>query len=56
MQGEEVRGEAAGVVAQITSPALDQHLPIIGLIENMNDLLKTLIGEKSFFFLCLFLI
>lgn len=42
-QGEEVRGEAAGVVAQITSPALDQHLPVIGLIENMNDLLKTLI-------------
>ncbi|CAI9740269.1 Protein inscuteable homolog [Octopus vulgaris] len=42
-QGEEVRGEAAGVVAQATSPAHEHHLPMVGLIDNMNDLLKTLI-------------
>ena len=44
---EAVRCEAAGVIAQITSPALDhcQHLP--SFIENMEDLIRGLTGEED---------
>ena len=43
-----VRSEAAGVVAQITSPTLDHYQHINGFIENMEDLIRSL---TSMFFL-----
>ncbi|XP_067947908.1 protein inscuteable homolog isoform X2 [Watersipora subatra] len=39
---EMVRSEAAGVVAQITSPTLDHYQHINGFIENMEDLIRSL--------------
>ena len=42
---EAVRGEAAGVIAQITSPCLDNFQHIAGFLENVDDLLGALIGE-----------
>nr|APU50763.1 inscuteable-like protein 274 [Saccoglossus kowalevskii] len=39
---EDVRTEAAGVIAQITSPDLDHYKHIIGFIENLEDLIKAL--------------
>ncbi|XP_070543128.1 protein inscuteable homolog isoform X3 [Ptychodera flava] len=41
---EDVRTEAAGVIAQITSPDLDHYKPIMGFIENLEDLVKALIA------------
>ncbi|XP_052810530.1 protein inscuteable homolog [Mya arenaria] len=41
---EAVRGEAAGVVAQITSPCLDNFQHIAGFLENVQDLLSALIN------------
>ncbi|XP_045197348.1 protein inscuteable homolog [Mercenaria mercenaria] len=41
---EAVRGEAAGVVAQITSPCLDNFQHISGFLENVQDLLSALIN------------
>ncbi|XP_052277363.1 protein inscuteable homolog [Dreissena polymorpha] len=41
---EAVRGEAAGVVAQITSPCLDNFQHITGFIDNVQDLLRALIN------------
>ncbi|XP_078000081.1 protein inscuteable homolog [Glandiceps talaboti] len=39
---EDVRTEAAGVIAQITSPELDHYKHIMGFIENLEDLIKAL--------------
>lgn len=39
---EAVRGEAAGVIAQITSPCLDNFQHISGFLENVEDLLSAL--------------
>lgn len=41
---EMVRSEAAGVIAQITSPTLDHFRHINGFIENMEDLIRALTG------------
>ncbi|XP_078663334.1 protein inscuteable homolog [Branchiostoma floridae x Branchiostoma belcheri] len=41
---EATRTEVAGVVAQITSPMLDHYRHVSGFIENMEDLLRGLIG------------
>lgn len=41
---EAVRGEAAGVIAQITSPCLDNFQHISGFLENVQDLLSALIS------------
>ena len=46
---EMVRSEAAGVVAQITSPTLDHYQHINGFIENMEDLIRSL--TSMYFFL-----
>ena len=43
---EMVRSEAAGVVAQITSPTLDHYQHITGFIENMEDLIRSLTGIR----------
>ncbi|KAL5009728.1 hypothetical protein ScPMuIL_012033 [Solemya velum] len=40
---EAVRGEAAGVIAQITSPCLDSCQQMAGFVENLDDLLKSLL-------------
>ncbi|XP_013413958.1 protein inscuteable homolog isoform X1 [Lingula anatina] len=40
---EHLRSEAAGVVAQITSPCLDHNQHISGFIENMEDLIQALL-------------
>lgn len=37
-----VRSEAAGVIAQITSPTLEHYQHINGFIENMEDLIRSL--------------
>ena len=47
---EAVRGEAAGVVAQITSPCLDNFQHISGFLENVQDLLSALISR--FYIIC----
>lgn len=44
---EAVRGEAAGVVAQITSPCLDNFQHISGFLENVQDLLSALMSKLS---------
>ena len=44
-QAECVRCEAAGVIAQITSPCLDYYQHMTGFIEHMDDLVKSLTGE-----------
>ncbi|KAL3881407.1 hypothetical protein ACJMK2_027852 [Sinanodonta woodiana] len=41
---EAVRGEAAGVVAQVTSPCLDNFQHIAGFLENVHDLLGSLLS------------
>ncbi|KAK3595203.1 hypothetical protein CHS0354_021518 [Potamilus streckersoni] len=41
---EAVRGEAAGVVAQVTSPYLDNFHHIAGFLENVQDLLGSLLS------------
>ena len=41
---ETVRCEAAGVIAQITSPTLDHCQHLAGFIENMDDLISALTG------------
>ena len=41
---EVVRAEAAGVVAQILSPSLDQYVHVSALLENMHDLVRSLTG------------
>ena len=43
---EMVRSEAAGVIAQITSPCLDHYHHLAGFIENMDDIIKALTGKK----------
>lgn len=43
---EVVRSEAAGVVAQITSPCLEQFHHLAGFIENMEDLVHSLTGTS----------
>ena len=45
---EMVRSEAAGVVAQITSPTLDHYQHINGFIENMEDLIRSLTSMYFF--------
>jgi len=42
---EMVRSEAAGVVAQISSPGLEHYEPVTGFIENMEDLVQSLTGR-----------
>lgn len=42
---EELLGEAAGVIAQITSPCLENYQHISGFQENMTDLVPALIGK-----------
>ncbi|ELT97127.1 hypothetical protein CAPTEDRAFT_182206 [Capitella teleta] len=37
-----VRSEAAGVIAQITSPCLDHYHHLTGFIENMEDMVRSL--------------
>lgn len=44
---EMVRSEAAGVVAQITSPTLDHYQHINGFIENMEDLIRSLTSKSA---------
>ena len=44
---EAVRGEAAGVIAQVTSPCLDNFQHIAGFLENVDDLLGALISKYS---------
>ena len=44
---EAVRGEAAGVIAQITSPCLDNFQHMTGFLENVEDLLHALISRLS---------
>lgn len=39
---ESVRSEAAGVIAQITSPCLDHYHHLAGFIENMDDIIRSL--------------
>lgn len=41
---ESVRGEVAGVIAQVTSPCLENVHQMSGLIDNMEDLLIHLLG------------
>ena len=43
---EAVRGEAAGVIAQITSPCLDNFHHIAGFLDNAGDLLQALIRKS----------
>lgn len=42
---EGVRAEAAGVVAQILSPSLEQYTHVAGFLENMEDLVRSLTSE-----------
>ena len=42
---ESVRGEVAGVIAQVTSPCLENVHQMSGLIDNMEDLLINLLGN-----------
>ena len=42
---ESVRAEAAGVVAQILSPCLDQYTHLAGFLENMDDLVRSLTSQ-----------
>ena len=44
---EVVQAEAAGVVAQILSPSLDQYVHVSALLENMHDLVKSLTGALT---------
>jgi hypothetical protein len=41
---ESVRGEVAGVIAQVTSPCLENVHQMSGMVENMEDLLVNLLG------------
>jgi hypothetical protein len=41
---EVIRSEAAGVVAQITSPCLDHYHHLSGFIDNMDDMVLSLTG------------
>ena len=43
---EMVRAEAAGVIAQITSPSLDHYQHIAGFIENMEDIIRALTSKS----------
>ena len=42
--GEKVRGEVAGVIAQITSPCLENYQQMSDLVDNLEDLLRALLG------------
>ncbi|XP_033739941.1 protein inscuteable homolog [Pecten maximus] len=42
--GEKVRGEVAGVLAQVTSPCLENFQQLSGLVENLDEILRALIG------------
>ena len=42
---EVVRAEAAGVIAQITSPSVDQYHHLTDFIENLEDLVDSLTGK-----------
>jgi len=44
---EAVKGEAAGVVAQVTSPCLDNFQHITGFLDNVEELLRALIGLQD---------
>ncbi|XP_050392848.1 protein inscuteable homolog isoform X2 [Patella vulgata] len=44
LQPECVKGEAAGVLAQITSPAIEHNHFIGGLMDNLQDLVNSLMG------------
>ena len=46
---ESVKAEAASVIAQITSPSIDNYHHLLGFIEYMEDLLKELTGNKHFY-------
>ncbi|XP_074660177.1 protein inscuteable homolog isoform X2 [Tubulanus polymorphus] len=39
---ETIRSEAAGVIAQITSPGLEQYQHLSGFLENIDDLVRSL--------------
>lgn len=41
---QKVRGEVAGVLAQVTSPCLENFQQLSGLVENLDDILRALIG------------
>jgi hypothetical protein len=43
--GEKVRGEVAGVIAQITSPCLENYQQMSDLVDNLEDLLRALLGN-----------
>ncbi|KAK3097404.1 hypothetical protein FSP39_009333 [Pinctada imbricata] len=42
--GERVRGEVAGVIAQVTSPCLENAHQLSGLMDNIEELLRCLLG------------
>ncbi|XP_061185599.1 protein inscuteable homolog [Saccostrea echinata] len=44
---ESVRGEVAGVIAQVTSPCLENAHQMSGMMDNMEDLLINLLGLCS---------
>lgn len=46
--GEIVRSEAAGVIAQVTSPCLEQYQHLPGFIEHLEDLVDSLTCEHTF--------
>ncbi|XP_071136156.1 protein inscuteable homolog isoform X1 [Mytilus edulis] len=45
--GEKVRGEVAGVIAQITSPCLENYQQMSDLVDKLEDLLRSLLGLAS---------
>lgn len=45
MSNEQEKSEAAGVIAQITSPWIDYNQKIQGLTENAGDLIRSLTGK-----------
>ena len=47
---ESVQGEAAGVVAQITSPVLDQNQHLCRFAESLQAILRALLSQLPNFF------
>lgn len=46
-----LRAEAAGVVAQVTSPLLDHCHKLQGFMENLEELIYSLTGKSFSFFI-----
>ena len=44
---ETTRAEAAGVVAQMMSPLLEQYQQLAGFLEYMEDLVHSITGERQ---------